>query len=254
MLRFAGKTALVTGASAGIGRACSFLFAEEGARLILVAREHARLEALASEIVQRGGQTPLVLSMDLSSLEAVPEKLQEVLPNDVDVLVNNAGGGGKKQQHFLTTSSDLWQQTNALNLGSAFFVCQAILPTMAERGDGAVVNVASLAGRQQSLVAGPDYAAAKAGLIALSRHLAAEYGSRGVRVNTVAPGLTLTERVEKKWNDKLESEREEILGRIPLGRAGQPDEIARAVLFLASNEASYITGATLDVNGGAFMP
>ena len=231
-------------------------FAAAGARLILAARDDERLEATAEEILGRGGTEPIVVSLDLAELNDLPNRLNESLPVDIeiDVLVNNAGGGGTKQRRFAEISSDDWKQANALNLGSAFFVCQTILPRMAAAGGGSVVNVSSLAGRNLSLVASADYAAAKAGLIAFGRHLAAEYGPAGVRVNTVAPGLTLTERVEKKWNDKTESEREEILRRVPLGRAGRPEEIARAVLFLASDEASYITGATLDVNGGVFMP
>ena len=150
-------------------------------------------------------------------------------------------------------SSDLWDRTLSQNLTAAARVTRAALSLLKRSPGGSIVNVASLAGRQHSLVASSDYAAAKAGLIGFTRQLALELAPWRIRVNAVAPGLTATARVEGRWQQLPAAERERRLAGIPLGRAGRPEEIAAAIVFLASEEASYITGATLDVNGGAFM-
>jgi 3-oxoacyl-[acyl-carrier protein] reductase len=169
----------------------------------------------------------------------------------LDVLINNAGGS-HHGRHLDAMSPEDWDLTLRQNLTAASLVCRAALPFLKAQG-GAIVNVTSLAGRQRSLVAACDYAAAKAGLIGFSRQLALELAPWQIRVNAVAPGLTGTDRVEGRWQQVPEEERRVRLAAIPMGRAGRPSEIAEAIVFLASEAASYITGATLDVNGGAFM-
>jgi 3-oxoacyl-[acyl-carrier protein] reductase len=170
----------------------------------------------------------------------------------IDILVNNAGGG--TMSRWLDDLDEAaWEQSLSINLKSAFLVTKAVVRYMRERQKGCIVMVASIAGRNMSRLSGPDYSAAKGGMLAFMRHMAVELGPHGITVNAVAPGPTMVERVEKKWALKGEEEREKILRNIPLGRTARPEEVAAAILFLASEDASYITGACLDVNGGSFM-
>jgi NAD(P)-dependent dehydrogenase (short-subunit alcohol dehydrogenase family) len=146
-----------------------------------------------------------------------------------------------------------WTRILQLNLTGTFLVTKAVVPHMRERRRGRIVMVASVAGRNMSRLSGPEYSAAKGGMLAFMRHLAVELGPYNVTVNAVAPGPTMVERVAKKWQLRGAEEREKILRNVPLGRPAQPEEIAAAIVFLASDDASYITGACIDVNGGSFM-
>jgi NAD(P)-dependent dehydrogenase (short-subunit alcohol dehydrogenase family) len=146
-----------------------------------------------------------------------------------------------------------WGKSLQVNLTSAFLMTKAVVPQMRERRRGRIVMVASIAGRNMSRLSGPEYSAAKGGMLAFMRHLAVELGPFNVTVNGVAPGPTMVERVAKKWELRGAEEREKILRNIPLGRPAQPEEIAAAILFLASDDASYVNGACIDVNGGSFM-
>jgi NAD(P)-dependent dehydrogenase (short-subunit alcohol dehydrogenase family) len=170
----------------------------------------------------------------------------------IDILVNNAGGG-TMARWIDDVEETAWTNSLRLNLTGTFLVTKAVIPHMRERRRGRIVMVASIAGRNMSRLSGPEYSAAKGGMLAFMRHIAVELGPFGVTANAVAPGPTMVERVAKKWELRGAAEQEKILRNIPLGRPAQPEEVAAAILFLASEDASYITGACIDVNGGAFM-
>jgi 3-oxoacyl-[acyl-carrier protein] reductase len=244
--------ALVTGGSRGIGLATAHLLAGRGYRVVISARGE---QALADAADQLRPFAPGLCHCGCDAADpAAVARLMSFIQDQcgrLDVLINNAGGSHHGRQLDAMSPED-WEFTLRQNLTAASLVCRAALPFLKVQG-GAIVNVASLAGRQRSLVAACDYAAAKAGLIGFTRQLALELAPWQIRVNAVAPGLTGTERVDGRWQDLPEDERRSRLAAIPMGRAGRPSEIAEAIAFLASDAASYITGATLDVNGGAFM-
>lgn len=252
-MRFQGKTALVTGGSKGIGRATALRLASEGAAVAVNGRDAAAVEQVVRAIRQAGGRAMEAVA-DVSCAEDVAGMTKKVVAEfgAIDILVNNAGGG-TMARWLDDLDEEAWDRSLAVNLKSTFLVTKAVAPHMRERRRGCIVMVASVAGRNMSLLSGPDYSAAKGGMLAFMRHMAVELGSHGVTVNAVAPGPTMVERMAMKWELKGEEERKRILSTIPLGRLARPEEVAAAIAFLASDDASYITGACLDVNGGVFM-
>jgi NAD(P)-dependent dehydrogenase (short-subunit alcohol dehydrogenase family) len=252
-MRFDAKVAIITGSSDGIGRAAALIFAREGGQVVLNARGRDRLEA-ARASVQAVGKPPLVVAGDVSQASVVERLVGETLQHfgRVDILVNNAGGGTSLRFLEEVTAED-WDLTVNSNLKSAFLCCQAVVPAMKRQRYGRIVNVSSVAGRNVSRLSGPQYSSAKAGVLGLTRHLAQDLGPFGIAVNAVAPGPTLVDRVAKKWSLRSEEDRSHILENIPLGRLAQPEEVATVIAFLASGDASYVTGVTIDVNGGSFM-
>jgi NAD(P)-dependent dehydrogenase (short-subunit alcohol dehydrogenase family) len=252
-MRFEGKIALVTGASKGIGRATALRLAREGCTVAVNGRDADAVAGVVRDIRMAGGHAVPALA-DVSSTDDVTMMTTAIIAEFgvIDILVNNAGGG--TMSRWLDDLDEAaWEQSLSINLKSAFLVTKAVVRYMRERQKGRIVMVASIAGRNMSRLSGPDYSAAKGGMLAFMRHMAVELGPHGITVNAVAPGPTMVERVEKKWALKGEEEREKILRNIPLGRTARPEEVAAAILFLASEDASYITGACLDVNGGSFM-
>jgi NAD(P)-dependent dehydrogenase (short-subunit alcohol dehydrogenase family) len=252
-MRFDAKVAIVTGSSDGIGRAAALIFAREGGQVVLNARGRERLEA-ARVSVQAVGKPPLLVAGDVSQASVVERLVGETLQHfgRVDILVNNAGGGTSLRFLEEVTAED-WDLTVNSNLKSAFLCCQGVVPAMKRQRSGRIVNVSSVAGRNVSRLSGPQYSSAKAGVLGLTRHLAQDLGPFGITVNAVAPGPTLVDRVAKKWSFRSEQDRSHILENIPLGRLAQPEEVATVIAFLASADASYVTGVTIDVNGGSFM-
>ncbi len=252
-MRFDGKVAIVTGSSDGIGKEAALIFAREGGQVVLNARGHERLQA-ARVTLQGVGKPPFVVVGTVSDPGVVERLAHETLQQfgRIDILVNNAGGGTSLRFLEEVTEED-WDLTLNTNLKSAFLCCKAVGTAMKRQRYGRIVNVSSVAGRNASRLSGPQYSSAKAGMLGLTRHLAQDLGAFGITVNAVAPGPTLVDRVAKKWALRSEEDRARILANIPLGRLAQPEEVAMVIAFLASDDAAYVTGVTIDVNGGSFM-
>ncbi len=243
--RLDGRTALVTGASQGIGEGVARRLAAQGARVVLAARSADRLRALAGEL---GAARAHPLTLDLARPAEIPARLQE-LPAEfaaVDILVNNAGI--TRDTLLLRMSLEQWQEVLATNLTGAFAITRELVKGMLRRRWGRVLSISSVVG----LMGNPgqaNYAAAKAGLIGFSKALARELGSRGITVNVVAPGY-----IETAMTAELPAAaRSELVEQIALGRLGQVEDVAAAVTYLASEEAGYVTGHVLNVSGGLYI-
>jgi 3-oxoacyl-[acyl-carrier protein] reductase len=243
--RVAGKEALVTGARGGIGRATAVALAAEGARLVL--GDVADLSETAEAVRAAGAESVITVALDVTNAAdaeaAVARAVQEL--GRLDILVNNAGVG--KPAPLAEVTDELWDWIMDVNLKGAFICSRAAAPAMG--AGGAIVNLASLAGRASSPVMACAYSASKAGLLGLTRHLAKELAPRGIRVTAVNPGVVITPLTESFGAEHLAR----TIETIPLGRAAQPEEIATVIVFLASDDAGYVTGASLDANGGVFM-
>lgn len=244
MFDLTGRTALVTGASGGIGGAIAEALHGAGATVALSGTREAPLRELAERL---GGRAHVVTANlgDAESVLALPKAAAEAM-GSVDILVNNAGI--TRDNLFMRMSDEEWAQVLDVNLTSTFKLSRAVLRGMMKARWGRIVNITSVVGATGNPGQG-NYAAAKAGVVGMSKSLAYEVASRGITVNCVAPGF-----IETPMTDKLtEDQKGKILGQIPAGRMGSAQEIAAAVLYLASPEASYVTGATLHVNGGMAM-
>ncbi|MEM9139045.1 MAG: 3-oxoacyl-[acyl-carrier-protein] reductase [Pseudomonadota bacterium] len=244
MFDLSGKTALVTGASGGIGAAIARSLHGAGATVALHGTRVEPLEALAADLGERAHVTPANLS-DVDAIEALPKQAAEAM-GSVDILVNNAGI--TRDNLFMRMGQDEWDQVLSVNLTAAFRLSKAVLRGMMKARWGRIIGITSVVGVTGNPGQG-NYAAAKAGMIGMSKSLAAEVASRGVTVNCVAPGFIETAMTEKLTEDQ----KTKILTVIPAGRMGMSDEIAAATLYLASPEAAYVTGQTLHVNGGMAM-
>ena len=244
MFDLGGKTALVTGASGGIGGAVARALHGQGATVALSGTRLAPLEALAEELGERAHVVTCDLS-DAASVEALPKAAAEKM-GSVDVLVNNAGI--TRDNLFMRMSDEEWQSVLDVNLTSTFRLCRGVLRGMMKARWGRIVNISSVVGATGNPGQG-NYAASKAGMVGMSKSLAAEVASRGITVNCVAPGF-ITTAMTDKLNDEQKAR---ILTQVPAGRMGTSGEIAAAVLYLASAEAGYVTGTTLHVNGGMAM-
>jgi 3-oxoacyl-[acyl-carrier protein] reductase len=242
-----GHVALITGASQGIGRACALALAESGAQLALAARNEEKLASVVKEIEGKGGQAG-AFAMDVSNEDSVKAAVKASLERfgKIDILVNNAGI--TKDTLLMRMKRADWDSVLQTNLGGAFFCTQAVISSMLKQRWGRIINVSSVFG-QMGQVGQANYAASKAGLIGFTMAMAREVASRNITVNAVAPGYIETAMTEG-LSQELKSKVNEM---IPLGRAGTDMEVAYAVRFLASDEASYITGQVLKVNGGMLM-
>jgi NAD(P)-dependent dehydrogenase (short-subunit alcohol dehydrogenase family) len=241
----AGRNALVTGASRGIGRSIAISLSENGAHVILVARNAELLNEVKAEIESMGGSAQ-VIAADLALEEAAEQIAQQIDVDSLNVLVNNAGGNS-----FMSPVQSMrlsgWRKTLNLNLDSIVALTQALIPRLVNSGNGSVINVASVAGLNSSPFMS-HYGAAKAALISFSRSLAVELAAQGVRVNSLVPGW-----IETDLTDFLRDTKEAeagALARVPMARWGRPEEIADAALFLASDSSSFMTGQELIVDGG----
>ena len=247
-MRLEGKTAIVTGASRGLGRAIALAFAREGADVLV---NYASREERAAEVasaIERLGRRAILQRGDVSDAVQVRAMVQAALGRfgRVDVLVNNAGITMPKG--LLETSEAEWDRVLAINLRGVFLCCQAVAEAMMAQGGGRIINIASTAG-QAGILSGPAYCASKAGVLGLSKCLARAFAPHNVLVNAISPALIDTEilywRTPEQWKETLES--------IPLKRLGDPNDLAETAVLLASSGGNFMTGATIDINGGLYM-
>jgi len=247
-MRLEGKKAIVTGASRGLGRAIALAFAREGADVLV---NYASREEQAGEVINavtRFGRRGILHRADVSDTTQVRDMIQAAVSafGGVDILVNNAGITLPKGP--LETSEAEWDRVLAVNLKSVFLCSQSVAEGMIARGGGRIINIASTAG-QAGTLSGPAYCASKAGVLGLTKCLARAFARHNILVNAISPALIDTEilywRTPEQWKETLAS--------IPLQRLGKPDDLAEAAVFLASSGGNFITGATIDVNGGLYM-
>lgn len=256
-MRLKERVAIVTGSGGGIGRAIANTFADEGASVVISDYVETLIDGVVAELTEKGKKA-IGVPCDVVKLEQVKEMVQRTIDEfgRIDILVNNAGGGGgDTSDRFLDgVPQDVADAVIDGNLKGCIYCTMEVVRHMIKQRYGKIVNVASQAGRYGSELAGPYYAAAKGGEIAFTRQMALKLGPYGIYVNAFAPGVTLSgPRVEGKWNELTEEERQRRLMLIPLRRLGTNEEQANVALFLASDESNYITGATIDSNGGRFM-
>lgn len=245
MFSLEGKTALVTGASGGIGGAIARQLHARGAEVVISGTRAEALEELASSL----GDRTHVLTANLGDAVSVvnlANEAEKIADGGIDILVNNAGV--TRDGLMLRMKDEDWEQVIAVNLGSGFRLSRALLRGMMKRRWGRIIGISSVVGATGN-PGQANYAASKAGMVGFSKALAAEVANRGITVNVVAPGFIQTAMTDVLGDDQ----REKLLSGIPAGRLGTPDDIASAVTYLASEEASYVTGATLHVNGGMAM-
>jgi len=246
----AGKVAVVTGGSGGIGAATCRMLAANGAKVVVNGRDETRIDAVVGEILADGGQA-IGVAADVTDFAAI-ERMRGWVEQElglVEVLAVFAGGGGPPPGPTAQITEGEWRSAIDGNLTSTFLTLKSFLPGMIERGRGSIVTMASSAGRVPT-PAPTAYAAAKAGVVMLSRQVASEVGGHGVRVNCLAPDSILTGRIQRLMS---ENQQKQWAAMFPLGRMGAPEDVGLATLFLASESSSWLTGVTLDVAGGKVM-
>ena len=247
MFDLTNKVAIITGASQGIGKGMAKTFSKAGAHVACVSRNKDNLKSVADSLIKNGGVASFY-TCDVSSLDAFQHTIKEIAENhgSVDILVNNAGVC--KDKLIMRMSEDDWNKVININLNGAFNGIKAVSQIMIKQRAGRIINISSIVG----LIGNPgqaNYAASKAGLIGLSKSAAKELAPRGITVNAIAPGYIATDMTDQITDQAKES----LITKIPLGRIGSPSDIAASALFLASDEAGYITGQTLTVDGGMVM-
>ncbi len=247
MADLTGKVAIVTGASSGIGEAAAILLVQSGAKVVVAARRQVEGEAVVQKINGSGG-TAIFVQTDVAKLADHERLVAATLETygRLDIVFNNAGVNGFGALHEQT--EEAWDYQMNINLKGAFFSLKTQIPALLKSGGGSIVFNASIAG----VIGNPSlsiYSASKGGVIALARAAAVEYAASGIRINTLNPGLIWTPMTEGAFGS-VETTNEFAAGKIPMDRLGQPEEIARAVVFLASDDSSYMTGQSLNVDGG----
>jgi len=253
--RLKGKTAFFTGAGSGIGLTSSIRLANEGANVWISDRDTAILEE-AKETALAQGVTLSTIEADSTKSDSMKKAIDYIFQESgrLDILVNNAGGSLHTPYHFLEETDEDWKRVLDLNIMGAVVASRYVLPYMQQQKSGRIINFGSKAGRFSSLIAGANYAAAKGAIASLTRQLAMEFGPDGITVNCICPGVVLTKRTTGLWESRrTPEERAKVLLEIPLRRHAVAEDISGVVAFFASDDAGFITGTTLDVNGGQGM-
>ncbi|MCC7106071.1 MAG: SDR family oxidoreductase [Chloroflexi bacterium] len=250
MFRLDGRVALITGSGQGIGLATALALAGQGADLAIVDLEASRAEAAAEQVRTRG-QRVLALSADVTAEDQVGRMVERVASElgRLDILVNNVGGSGGSAIPLEDTPLEVWERVMAFNVRSAFLTTRAAIPHLKRQG-GRVVLLSSMAGTSRTIIGGVVYATAKAALLGFTRQLAQELGPSGITVNAIAPGVIHSERIERAFAAHPTARLDRVIEQIPLGRLGRVEDLAAAIAYLCSDEATYVTGVTLEVNGG----
>jgi NAD(P)-dependent dehydrogenase (short-subunit alcohol dehydrogenase family) len=253
-MRFDGRVALITAAASGIGRATAEIIAAEGGTVVAVDMDEGRLKDAVAAIQAAGGRAHAYRADALDAMQ-VDGLVQRVAREHghVDILVNAVGGSTiiprpAASVDELTLAE--WQQLIAFNLDGTFLFCHALVPVMKRQRSGKIVNISSIAGRGISATSSSAYATAKGGIIALTKKLALELGPFGITVNAIAPSMTLTERIRPRWEQRSSEEQAQEIFRTPLRRMAEARDQARVICFLASSDADFVTGVTIDVTGG----
>ncbi|MBM3649051.1 MAG: SDR family oxidoreductase [Alphaproteobacteria bacterium] len=256
-MRFINKVALITAAANGIGRATAEIMVREGATVIAVDNHQGRLDE-AMPGLQRACRSPgkaqgaLIDALDQAQVDRlVAEMVRD--HGGIDILVNAVGGSTVIANPQATTEQLAladWQKLLAFNLDATFLCCHAVIPIMRKKRAGKIVNLSSIAGRGLSFNSSSAYAAAKGGIIAFTRKLAHELGPDGITVNAIAPSVTLTERIRPHWEKRSQASQAEEIERTPLRRVAEAADQAKVICFLASSDADFVTGLTIDVTGG----
>lgn len=244
-MRLKDMVSIITGGAGGIGKVAAKLFASEGSRVIIADYDAALGEQVAEKIASQTGASCLFVQVNVADPDSVQQMVQQVMDEfgKIDVLINNAGITRDAMLKKLTVED--WQRVLDVNLSGVFYCTQAVLPYMVEQGRGSVINTSSIVGLQGN-IGQTNYAATKSGIIGLTKTWAKELGPKGIRVNAVAPGFIATSMVTSVPEKILE----QLRANVPLRRLGQPEDIAQAYLYLASDESSYVNGTILQVDGG----
>ena len=255
-MKLESRVAIVTGSGKGLGKAIAGRLAREGARVVVTDVNETAMEETV-ELIKSGGASAVAVRCDITD----PGQVQAMVVacasefGGIDILVNNAGDGrfdgGNRFLEGLSVK-DLDYTIN-LNLKGTLLCTMTVMPHMIARRYGKIVNISSQGGRYSSEFAGPYYSAAKAGQLGFTRQMALKLGPYGIYVNAIAPGVIFSGQTEESWPASTEEAHREMLSKIPLGRLGTAEEVASVVVFLSSNDSDYVTGATIDVNGGRFM-
>ncbi len=253
-MRFTDKVALISAAGAGIGRATAAIIGSEGGAVVAVDVNQAALDRLTGEIGAGGGRA-LGIAADALEAKAAEDVVRRAVDRfgRVDILVNAVGGStivARPAADLDELTLEEWQKLLHFNLTATFLLTHAVAPVMKRQGNGKIVNLSSIAGRGLSQSSSSAYATAKGGIIALTRKLAFELGPHGITVNAIAPSLTLSERITPHWERRTPEARDAELKRTPLGRVAKPEDQARVICFLASSDADFVNGVTIDVTGG----
>jgi NAD(P)-dependent dehydrogenase (short-subunit alcohol dehydrogenase family) len=245
--RFQSKVAFVTGATSGMGQDAAIAFAREGAKVVVVGRRVAEGSQTVSMIEDAGG-AGIFVQTDVRREEEVKAAVAACVETygGLDYAFNNAGIGGRPFTALHEYDAGTWENVIAVNLTGVFFCMKHEIPEMLKRGGGSIVNLSSAAGLKSSAVVGPAYCASKRGMHGLSTEAALEYASRGIRVNVIAPGVIRTPLAEKGGEEFIKR----VTLKHPIGRIGRPEEVSSLVLWLCSDEASFVTGAIIPVDGG----
>ena len=253
-MRFEGKVAIITAAGAGIGRATTEIIVREGGTVVAVENQQARLDAMAQALANQPGK---VVPMCIDAMDEAQAKqaVQDVADRfgHIDILVNAVGGSTiipKPDVNIDEMPFDDWQKILNFNLSATFHFINAAVPHMKAQKSGKIVNLASIAGRGTSFKSSSPYAVAKGGIIAMTRKLAFELGPHGICINAIAPSLTLTERLMPHWEVRDEDNQAGEVAKVPLGRIAVAEDQAKVIAFLASSDADFVNGQTIDVNGG----